>query len=195
MSDKESKVENKVEKINGDNSKGEGNGQTQMAPVQVHAQYVKDLSFENPNSPDSILGGWGAPETHVQVNIQYRPLNEENKMFEVVLLFRIEAKNKEQDKTAFIVELAYGCAVSLGELPKDNIEPVLMIELPKLLFPFAREIIANAAIHGGYPPLYIQPINFESVYVQRLQQQRAEAEKRDVKTDDKKEDNKKKAGE
>ncbi len=164
--------ENKESKKNN----GTKPAKSEQVPVQVHSQYVKDMSFENPNSPDSILNNWGAPETHVQVNIQYRQLSEEKKLYEVVLLFRIEAKNKEKDKMAFIIELAYGCAVSLGNLPKDNVEPVLMIEIPKLLFPFAREIIANGSIQGGYPPLYIQPINFEAVYVQRLEQQKAEAE-------------------
>lgn len=159
------------------------NGQAgNVAPIQVHAQYVKDLSFENPNSPESLLTGWGAPETQVQVNIQYRPLEQQENTFEVILLFRIEAENKEHKKTAFIVELAYGSTVTIGEVPKENVEPILMIELPKLLFPFAREVIAKSSIQGGYPPLYIQPINFEAVYIQRLQQQKAEQENQDKET-------------
>lgn len=148
--------------------------QQNMTQIQVHSQYIKDLSFENPNSPESLISGWGAPETNVQVNIQYRPLNEENKMFEVVLLYRIEAFNKEHDKAVFIVELAYGSTVTLGNVAAEHIEPVLMIEIPKLLFPFSREIIANTVIQGGYPPLYIQPINFEAVYMQKLQQAKQE---------------------
>ena len=169
MAKKETKK--KDEKKTADNG-AQGN----VAPIQVHAQYVKDLSFENPNSPESLLAGWGAPDTQVQVNIQYRPLEGQENTFEVVLLFRIEAENKEAKKTAFIVELAYGSTVTIGDVPKENIEPILMIELPKLLFPFAREVIAKSSIQGGYPPLYIQPINFEAVYIQRLQQQKAEQE-------------------
>jgi preprotein translocase subunit SecB len=155
------------------------NGDANIAPIQVFAQYIKDLSFENPNSPESLLSNWGAPETQVQVNIQYRPLKDAqgtDNAFEVALMFRIEAQNKEHKKTAFIVELAYAASLAIAShVPKENIEPILMVEIPKLMFPFAREIIAKASIQGGYPPLYIQPINFEAVYIQRLQQQKAEA--------------------
>ncbi len=154
------------------------NGQpSSSAPLQIYAQYIKDLSFENPNSPESLLSNWDRPETHIEVNIQYRPLKEATNAentYEVLLLFRIEAKNKEKDKTAFIIELAYGATVALGNIPEEHTEPVLMVEVPKVLFPFAREIIATASHQGGFPTLYMQPINFEGVYIQRLQQQQAE---------------------
>ncbi len=175
------------ENLNG----AEQNTQSQQKPmqtqIQVHSQYIKDLSFENPNSPESLISGWGAPETNVQVNIQYRPLNEEKQMFEVVLLYRIEAKNKEHDKAVFIVELAYGCTVTLGNVAKEHLEPVLMIELPKLLFPFSREIISSAVVQGGYPPLFIQPINFEAIYMQKLKQsqEQQKANKETTDTDEK----------
>jgi len=139
--------------------------------IQVHAQYTKDLSFENPNSPESLVSGWGAPETNVNINIQTNAIAGKEDTFEVVLLFRIESKNKEHDKVAFIVELAYGCVVTIGNVPKENMSPVLLIEIPKLMFPFAREIIAKSSIQGGYPPLYLQPINFEALYMQEAKRQ------------------------
>jgi preprotein translocase subunit SecB len=151
----------------------EGATPEQHAGVQVHAQYVKDLSFENPNSPESLLAGWGAPETNVQINIRHQAIKDDT--HEIVLLFRIEAKNKENDKMSFIVELAYGATVSLAGIPEANIHPVLMVEVPKLLFPFAREIIADASIRGGYPPLYLQPVNFEAIYVAEAQRQQKES--------------------
>jgi len=142
------------------------------AAVQVHAQYIKDFSFENPNSPESLLAGWGAPDTNVQINIRHQNLQDNT--HEVVLLFRIEAKNKEADKVTFIVELAYAATVSLNGVPEENQHPVLMVEVPKLLFPFAREIIADAAIKGGYPPLYLQPVSFEAIYMGEMQRLQAE---------------------
>lgn len=168
MTDKKTKdVETKT---NGDAS-GETGGAT--APgIQIHAQYVKDLSFENPNSPESLLSNWGAPETNVQINIRHRPID--GNVHEVLLVFRVQADNKEKKKTAFIIELAYGCTVTLNGVPEENQQAVLMIEVPKLLFPFAREIMAKASIQGGYPPLYLQPINFEAIYVAEAKRQKEE---------------------
>lgn len=152
----------------------QGEGQQQQANVQVLAQYIKDMSFENPNAPESLLTNWGQPETNVNVNIQHAKL--QDNMFEVALIFRIEAKNKEKDRTAFIVELAYGATIVLNNLPEENYAPFLMIEVPKLLFPFAREIVATASTQAGYPPLYLHPINFEAIYIQEMQRQKAQAE-------------------
>ena len=90
--------------------------------------------------------------------------------------FRVEAKKPGEDKIAFIVDLAYGALVMLKNVPKENHAPVVMVEVPKLLFPFAREIIANATSSGGFPPLYLTPISFEQIYVnemKRQQEQRA----------------------
>ncbi|MBV1928635.1 MAG: protein-export chaperone SecB [Gammaproteobacteria bacterium] len=155
------------------NGKASGENVEVAAPgIQIHAQYVKDFSFENPNSPESLLSNWGAPETNVQINIRHRPIKEN--IHEVLLVFRVQADNKEQKKTSFIIELAYGCTVSLNGVPEENQQAVLMIEVPKLLFPFAREIMAKASIQGGYPPLYLQPINFEAIYVAEAKRQKEE---------------------
>ncbi len=149
--------------------------QQQAPAIQVHAQYIKDLSFENPNSPESLLAGWGAPETNVQINIRHQPVKDNT--HEVVLMFRIEADNKENNKKVFIAELAYGATVSINNVPEENLHPVLMVEVPKLLFPFAREIIADSAIKGGYPPLYLQPVSFEAIYMQEVERLKAEQAK------------------
>ena len=150
--------------------------QTKNSPsMQVMAQYIKDLSIENPNSPASIVGGWGAPETNVQINIRTQQLKDD--MYEAVLMFRIEARAKDkEDKVAFIVELAYGATVELKNIPDENIQAVLMIEVPKMLFPFAREIVGDATVKAGFPPLYLQPISFEAIYAQDLQRRQAEAQ-------------------
>lgn len=153
-----------------DNAATQGQGPS----IQVLTQYVKDMSVENPNSPASIISGWGAPETNVQINIRTQEVRDD--MYEVVLMFRIEARApKQENKVAFIVELAYAATVELKNIPAENLQPVLMIEVPKLLFPFAREIVGDATVKAGFPPLYLQPISFENIYAQDLQRRQAEA--------------------
>lgn len=141
--------------------------------IQVVAQYVKDFSFENPNSPESLLAGLGAPETGVQINMKHQLISEG--VYEAVLNFKIEAKFKEKAKVAFIIELAYAATVAITGFPKEQHQPILMVEVPKLLFPFAREIIAKATMQGGYPPLYLQPINFDAIYIQETKRAQAAA--------------------
>ena len=145
----------------------------QQPAIQVVAQYVKDFSFENPNSPESLLAGLGAPETAVQINLKHQQLREG--AYETALNFRIEATFKEKSKTAFIIELSYAATVAITGFPKEQHQPILMVEVPKLLFPFAREIIAKATMQGGYPPLYLQPVNFDAIYVQEAQRAAAAA--------------------
>ena len=147
--------------------------QAAQPTIQVVAQYVKDFSFENPNSPESLLAGLGAPETSVQINLKHHQLREG--AYEAVLNFKIEAKFKEKAKVAFIIELAYAATVAISGFPKEQHQPILMVEIPKLLFPFAREIIAKATMQGGYPPLYLQPVNFDAIYVQETQRAQAAA--------------------
>jgi preprotein translocase subunit SecB len=141
--------------------------------IQIIAQYIKDFSFENPNAPESLVSGWPQPETNVQIFLRHQPLRDD--MYECSVNFRIEAKKKGEDKVCFIVDLAYGALALLKNVPKENHAPVIMVEVPKLLFPFAREIVANVTSAGGYPPLYLTPISFEQIYlneVKRQQEQR-----------------------
>lgn len=142
--------------------------------IQVVAQYIKDLSFENPHAPESLVAGWPQPETNVQIFLRHAQLRDD--AYECTVNFRVEAKKPGEDRIAFIVDLAYGALVMLKNVPKENHAPAVMVEVPKLLFPFAREIIANATASGGFPPLYLTPISFEQIYmneVRRQQQQGA----------------------
>jgi len=144
----------------------------QKAPsIQIISQYVKDCSFENPHAPESLVSGWPAPDTSVQISLNQNHIKDD--LFESVLTFRIEAKNVKDNKMAFIIDLHYGALVALHNIPQENIPPVLSVEVPKLLFPFVREIVAGMTIKGGYPPLYLTPINFEALYIgeiKRLQE-------------------------
>jgi len=151
----------------------------EQAGIQLVTQYVKDMSFENPNAPESLLSNWPAPETTVQISLGQQQLGKN--LFESSIKLRIEARNKKDNKMSFIMDMHYAAAVALKNIPNENIMPILMVEVPKILFPFAREIVANTTTKGGYPPLYLAPINFEELYVSEMKRLKAEQAKRDKK--------------
>ena len=131
--------------------------------INIHAQYTKDLSFENPLGPNSQGAAQMNPEVSVEIHTKARPLPEGG--HEVTLFIRGEAKNK--DATLFIVELTYGAVFTLENVPEDTVGPALLIEGARLLFPFARNIVADATRDGGFPPLLINPVNFVQLYQER----------------------------
>lgn len=138
----------------------------QTVTFQVNAQYIKDLSFEAPGTPQIFAALANAtPEVNVQVNLDTQPMG--NHLHEVTLRIAIEAKL--QDKTAFILDLTY-CGVFTVQMPEEHLQPMLMIECPRLLFPFARNIVADMVRDGGFPPILLQPIDFVSLYRSRLEQ-------------------------
>jgi preprotein translocase subunit SecB len=132
---------------------------------RIVAQYVKDLSFENPKAPDSLrIEGKPAIDMGVEMNAQGRP----DGLFEVEL--RLTIKASTDALTVFNVELQYGGLFALQGVSEQDIEPLLLIECPRYLFPFAREIIARATSDGGfYPPFMLDPIDFAGIYVARQQ--------------------------
>lgn len=138
-------------------------------PVTILAQYVRDLSFENPNASDILRGQKELPEMDLNIGMDARkiPDDKEKALYEVVLNVRAEAKRG--DDTLFIAELQYGSTVIVGdEIPEDSHHPFLLIEIPRLMFPFARQIMADTTIGGGYPPLLLNPIDFHALYLQRF---------------------------
>lgn len=141
-----------------------------LPQVGVIAQYVKDLSFENPNAP-AVYQWQGQPQMDVQFNIGSQPVGPD--LHEVVLKIDIAAKANEG--TAFQMELVYGGLFALRNIPEDQLQAFLLAEAPRLLFPFARRIISDATIDGGFPPLMLDPIDFAGLYMQRAAQQQAEA--------------------
>lgn len=156
-------------------AQGAPQGQAAAPSIQVIAQYVKDSSFESPNAPESLISGWPAPETTVQIGLNQRQLKDN--LFESSISLRVEAKNEKEKKVAFIAEVLYGGMVALSNIPVENISAVLAVEVPKLLFPFAREVIGSMTAKGGFPPLYLTPISFEALYVNELKRLQAEQEK------------------
>jgi len=131
------------------------------------AQYCKDFSFENPNAPRSLQPQNQGPQINLQVNVNAKQLAEAD--FEVDLTLEGDAKTGEEVLFAF--ELTYSGVFRVRNIPADQLHPVVMIECPRLLFPFARQIVADAVRNGGFPPLYIDPIDFVTLYRQKAAEQ------------------------
>ena len=127
------------------------------------AQYTKDFSFENPNAPRSLTPQEQGPQISIQVNVNAKQLAETD--FEVDLTLEGDAKVGEEVMFAF--ELTYAGVFRIRNIPPDQVHPVIMIECPRLLFPFARQMVAEAVRNGGFPPLYIDPIDFVGLYRQK----------------------------
>lgn len=134
--------------------------------LRILGQYLKDLSFENPNAPVS-LNQESQPDISISVNVNARPLAATD--FEVEL--HLDAKAMSQDKVAFAAELVYAGTFRLENFPQQLLHPAILIECPRLLFPFARQILAEATRNGGFPPLMLDPIDFAAMYQRRMQQQ------------------------
>ncbi len=135
-----------------------------MPQIGVLAQYVKDLSFENPNAPRSLAPSTQQPAINIQVNVDAAPLSETD--FEVTL--RIEGKAESQGLILFAFELIFAGVFRIQNAPADSLQPLILIECPRLLFPFAREIVATATRNGGFAPLLLNPIDFVALYRQRM---------------------------
>ena len=145
---------------------------TQAAGPQliINAQYVKDLSFENPRAPQSLIQQTKQPEVGLNVDVKARTLGQD--MYEVMLT--INANAQTDNEPVFLVELSYGAVVTLQGASEDMVAGALLVETPRLMFPFARNIIADATRDGGFPPLFINPIDFADL-LRREQQQRMAA--------------------
>jgi preprotein translocase subunit SecB len=142
-----------------------------LPPLIVRAQYVKDLSFENPRAPQSFQGMQNQPAIQIGVHVSATKIGEQD--YEVVLTINAEAK--EKDEMLFVAELTYAGVFGVGAVPAEHVRPLLLIEGPRLLFPFARNILADATREGGFPPLMLQPIDFVELYRRELSQQAAPA--------------------
>ncbi len=146
------------------------NGADNGPQVGLIAQYVKDLSFENPNAP--MVYQWqDQPQIDVQFNIGSQGVGDD--VFEVAL--QINVKATVADKTAFQVELLYAGLIGIRNVPADQIQPLLLAEAPRLLFPFARRVVADTVRDGNFPPLMLEPIDFGALYIAQAEQAAAAA--------------------
>ncbi|CAH0351970.1 protein-export chaperone SecB [soil metagenome] len=140
------------------------NGADTTPQIGLITQYVKDLSFENPNAP-AVYQWQSQPNIDVQFNIGADQVADD--VHEVAL--KIEVKATTDDGTAFAVELVYAGLFGMRNVPEDQIQPFMLAEAPRLLFPFARRILSDAVRDGGFPPLLLDPIDFQALYLQQAQ--------------------------
>lgn len=137
-----------------------------LIPLAIHAQYLKDVSFENPQAPASLLPGQAVPSTTVNVTLDARKLERSSgdaQHYEVIL--HLEASALRDGKTVFLAQLDYGVVCSIhSSVPEQHHHPLLMIEAPKLAFPFVRQILADLTSQAGYPPMLLNPVDFEGMY-------------------------------
>ncbi|MFD0916980.1 protein-export chaperone SecB [Pseudahrensia aquimaris] len=138
----------------------------------IMAQYIKDLSFENPHAPHSLRPREKSPEINININVNANPLSETD--FEVEL--KMDASAGEGADTMFNVELTYGGVFRLQNMPQESVAPAILIECPRLLFPFARQIIAEATRNGGFPPLLIDPVDFAALFQQRMAEEQVKSQ-------------------
>jgi preprotein translocase subunit SecB len=142
-------------------------GQTGDKPAQLNvlAQYIKDLSFENPNAPRSLQPAQQQPAINIQINVSAKPLTDSDVEVELKIEGKAEAT---PGNLLFQFELIYAGVFRLQNIPQPDMHPIMMIECPRLLFPFAREIISSAVMNSGFPPLRIDPVDFVGLYRQRV---------------------------
>jgi len=142
---------------------GLSNGADEAPTIRILAQFARDLSFENPRAPDSLRAG--APQPQIDMGVEMNARGREDGFFEVDL--KLSARAARDDGPVFHVELVYGGVFAISGVPADQLEPVLLIECPRFLFPFARRLIADVTSEGGFPPFLLDPIDFGGVYAAR----------------------------
>ena len=134
--------------------------------IRVLAQFIRDLSFENPRAPDSLQLGSNAPQMDVGVEMNARA--RQDGLFEVDL--KLTASAQREGSAVFHCELLYGGLFQITGVAGEDVEPVLLVECPRYLFPFARRLIADLSAEGGFPPLMLEPIDFAQIYLARKAQ-------------------------
>ena len=134
--------------------------------LNVVAQYIKDFSFENPNAPKSMAGGQEPPQINIQINVNATPIADKD----IEVLLQLNGKAETSAGLMFSFELTFGGIFRIQNVPQESMNAVVLIECPRLLFPFAREIIATTVRNGGVPPLLLDPVDFVALYRQKMAQ-------------------------
>jgi preprotein translocase subunit SecB len=143
--------------------------------MSVLAQYIRDMSFENILAQKGV-GGEVAPDVQVQVNLDAKKRGTEGQ-YELVIKLRIDSKSKESKDQLFLLEIEYGGIFQVSGVPEDQLHPYLLIECPRMLFPFLRRIVSDITRDGGFPPLNLETIDFLSLYKNEIERRRAQTEK------------------
>lgn len=151
--------------------KGNKIPKTETPQINVLAQYIRDMSFENPRAPESLKSTGEPPKINININVNANPINEgKNEEYDVEI--KIEADAEKENEKMFKVELTYAGAFRLVNIAAEHKAKAVLIECPRMLFPFARQIIADATRNGGFPPLLIDPVDFAALFQQRMEQQK-----------------------
>ncbi len=140
--------------------------------MRILAQYMRDLSFENVAAQKKLQGGNVQPDIQVQVSLDANKRETEGQ-YDVATKFKITSRNKADNETLFIVELDYVGLFLIEGVPQEQLHPFLLIECPRMIFPFARRIISDVTRDGGFPPLNLDTVDFLALYKQELQRQAA----------------------
>jgi preprotein translocase subunit SecB len=154
---------------NGSNAPRPSAPETRPA-IAINAQYIKDLSFENPRAPGSLTG---QPQPELQISVDVGATNTGPDRYEVVL--HIQARAQSKGEPMFILELAYAALITLQNVSQAELPQALLVETPRMLFPFARAIVADATRDGGFPPVFLQPIDFNELLRRQAAQQAGSA--------------------
>lgn len=146
-------------------------------PINILAQYVRDFSFENPNAPESLRAGLPAPDMDINIGMDARKIPDENieNLYESIVNLRAVASRN--DEPLFVLEMQYGVTVVLSDIPVENHHAVLLIEIPRLAFPYVRQAVSDITVQGGYPPLILNPVDFRALYMDRFKDEIQEAQK------------------
>lgn len=151
-------------------SEADTNNSGATAPtLNILTQYIRDFSFESPNAPNSLRLRDNAPPINISVNVNANDMGDD--MYDVVL--SLNARAGDDKDVMFNIELVYGGVFRVQNFPQEHVMPIVFIECPRLLFPFAREIIAGVTRNGGFPPLMIDPIDFAAIFQQRVAEENA----------------------
>jgi len=150
-------------------------GTISQSPVIIQSQYLKDLSFENPNAPEILYRAETQPEVDINIEIDTQKLEHptEEHFYEVIL--GINASAVREGQVMFIAEIKYGATVTINDMAEDKHHPILFIEVPRMIFPFARQILSNSTQAGGFTALNMAMVNFRGMYLQRFGQKQDEA--------------------
>lgn len=143
-----------------------------LPQFRILTQYIKDFSFENPSAPDSLRPGDEQPQTDVGIDVQAR--RREGDEFEAVI--RLNITSRRGDDVSFLLELVYAGVFVVKNVPQESLQPVLLIECPRMLFPFVRRVVADITRDGGFAPLMLDPIDFAALYRNQMEQAARQAQ-------------------
>lgn len=146
----------------------ESSPQVPNSPVIIHKQYLKDLSFENPNAPQILTLGDNRPEMDMNIGMDVQRIEDEKHEFYYEVALTLNASAVRDGKAMFVAEIVYAAALSINGLDEKHHHSLLLIEVPHLIFPYARQILATVTQSGGFMPLQLRPVDFKSMYLQRF---------------------------